>query len=323
MRAVRDFLSHRGYLEVETPIARFHASMEPHLVSFETSWQTPDASPNRRLFLHTSPEYAMKRVLGEHGRSVFQLATVFRNEEDGPTHHREFTLLEWYRTHADYRVLMTETEQLVRRVARAIRPANRTHIVWRDQTCDLAKPFERLTVRDAFQRYAGLDPFVDIDAEALAGAAHRAGLDVPEDWSWEDIFHFILLERVEPRLGVGRATILYDYPARLAALAKTRRDQGDGESVDIAERFELYICGLELCNGFSELIDANEQRRRFESERDVRRELGLEVLAIDEGLLGALKRCPPCTGNALGIDRLLMLLLDAERIAEVRVVDEC
>lgn len=319
--ATRRFFRLRGYLEVDTPILGPTASMEPHLVSFETEARGPDGGSPTPLYLQTSPEYAMKRLLGAHGRSIFQIARVFRNEEASRTHHHEFSMLEWYRVGADYRTLMDETEALVRALCldhgqsrprlRRIAPGGEP-----EGELDTTLAFERLTVREAFARYAGLDPWQHDDAASFATAARATGCDADDDWPWEDIFHLVLLERVEPRLGHGRATFLIDYPPRLAALSRLRHEP-DGHAV--AERFELYACGLELCNGFSELVDAAEQRARFEAEQAERARLGRPVPAIDEALLEALGRCPPCSGNALGLDRLILLLCEKAELGEVLV----
>jgi len=317
---VRHFFNRRGYLEVETPILRTTAAMEPHLVSFETRW-APPGKPSRTLYMHTSPEYAMKRLLGAHRSSLFQLARVFRNGEESDSHHREFTLVEWYRVDGDYTGLMDEMEELVRMLARAhaVDSAHRISPFSQEaEPVDLSRPFERLTVRDAFIEYAGLDPWAHADASSLASAARRRGVDTGDEWSWADVFHAVLLERVEPQLGTqGRATFLLDYPPRLAALARTR---GEPDGTRVAERVELYMGGLELSNGFSELTDPAEQRARFEAEQEARRALGHPVHEIDEDLLAALEHCPTCAGNALGLDRLAMLLLGKTSIRDVIMV---
>lgn len=324
--AVRGFFEARGYLEIETPILRATASMEPHLVSFETWLLLPGVGEKRCLYLHTSPEYAMKQALAAYPtQALFQVATVFRNEEHGPTHNHEFSLIEWYKPQADYRDLMDETEALVRAVIGAVRGdaggsgvglGVGLGVCWRGEEADCARAFERLTVRGAFLRYLGLDLDALGEVEDLRAAARSVGSAPGDDWPWEDIFHLLMLDHIEPRLGVGVPCFLIDYPPRLAALARLRALE---HGAAVAERFELYVCGLELCNGFSELTDPTEQRARFEDEQRQRAALGLPVHALDEGLLAVLGALPPCAGNALGLDRLLMLALGAEAISQVRL----
>lgn len=312
VQIIRGFFQGRGYLEVSTPILRRRASMEPHLVSFETALCLPNGE-REQLYMHTSPEYGMKALLGEHGRSIFQIARVFRNEERSATHNHEFDMIEWYRVGEDYHFLMDETEALVRAVV-SQRGANGC-VRWRGYEVDVSAPFERLSVHEAFARYAGVDLDRCPDAASLRAAARAVGCEGGDDWGWDDVFHLLLLERVEPHLGMHRGTFLYDYPAELAALAKVRRDPARA----VAERAELYLCGLELSNGFTELTDPVEQRARFIAEQSARAALRRPVHAIDEELLSALAQMPECTGNALGLDRLLMLTLGCEHISGVRV----
>lgn len=318
LHTLRRFFVERGYLEVETPILSPHASMEPHLRSFRTTLHSVSGE-TCPLYLQTSPEYALKRVLGAHpGTHLFQIAQVFRDEEGSATHHHEFTLIEWYRCHADYRYLMDETEALVQEVARAHAPSW-PRVRFGEHEIDCSQPFARITVRDAFLEHAHIDIARHTTANALRTEARRAGCEPGDDWSWEDIFHLVLLERVEPRISIT-PTFLYDYPEPLAALARTAPREEEGLTYRVAERFELYMCGLELCNGFSELTDVAEQRRRFEAEQALRAELGRPVHSIDEALLEGIERMPPCTGNALGLDRLLMLVMGVESVQDTRVV---
>jgi lysyl-tRNA synthetase class 2 len=323
-RTLRDRLEGQGYLEVETPIAVPFAGQEPHLRPFETTF-TPDppvppggVSGSRRLQLHTSPEYAMKRLLAREGFArIFQLARVFRDGEVSVTHNPEFTLLEMYASPGDANAIMAEVEGLVTAGARALRgeeraPARRGHGRGeRGPPIDLTPPFERLSCRDAFERFAGFDP-LPLDAEALAQAARAAGVRPSEGASWDDLFTQVLVEKVEPSLGIARPTFLVDYPASQAALARLSR--GDPR---VAERFELYAAGLELANGFSELTDSREQRSRLEEEQQLRARLGRAVWPLDERFLEALDRIPSAGGVAIGLDRLLMLLTGATSIAEV------
>ncbi|TMB28057.1 MAG: EF-P lysine aminoacylase GenX [Deltaproteobacteria bacterium] len=323
-RALRDHLEGQGYLEVETPIAVPFAGQEPHLRPFETTF-TPDppVPPGsvrgpRRLQLHTSPEYAMKRLLARDGFArIFQIARVFRDGEISVSHNPEFTLLEMYASPGDANAIMAEVEALVAAGARALRreeraPARRGHGRGeRGPPIDLTPSFERLSCRDAFERFAGFDP-LPLDAEALAQAARAVGVRPSEGASWDDVFTQVLLEKVEPSLGIARPTFLVDYPASQAALARLKPSDPR-----VAERFELYAAGLELANGFSELTDAREQRSRLEEEQGLRARLGRGVWPLDERFLEALDRIPSAGGVAIGFDRLLMLLTGAASIAEV------
>jgi lysyl-tRNA synthetase class 2 len=292
--ATRAFFSARGYLEVETQYAVPAPGEEVHLAAFRLS---PSG-----LYLHTSPEFAMKKLLAGGAGKIFQLARVWRNEPSSPTHAAEFSLLEWYRPGAGMAELMDETENLLRAV---LPPA----VSWGGETCDLAK-FERITVAEAFDRFVGADVLATAnDAPALARAA---GVALRDEETWEDLFFRLLLERVEPQIGRTHPTFMTHWPAAQAALA--RRDPADPR---VAERFELYACGLELGNAFVELTDANEQRARFIADRARRHALHGPDWDIDEDFLAAVAIMPPCAGIALGFDRLVMLATGAARIADV------
>jgi lysyl-tRNA synthetase class 2 len=292
--ATRAFFAARGYMEVETPYAVPAPGEDVHLPAFRLS---PSG-----LYLHTSPEFAMKKLLAGGAGKIFQLARVWRNEPPSPTHAAEFSLLEWYRPGAGMSDLMDETESLLR----ALLPP---HVTWGGVTCDLAK-FERLTVAEAFTRYVGADVLATVgDAPALARAA---GVALRDEEFWEDLFFRLLLERIEPKIGRTHPIFLTHWPAALAALA--RPDPADSR---VAERFELYACGLELANAFVELTDANEQRARFITDRARRRALYGPDWDIDEDFLTAVAQMPPCAGIALGFDRLVMLATGAPRISDV------
>ncbi|HTN53504.1 MAG TPA: EF-P lysine aminoacylase EpmA [Anaeromyxobacter sp.] len=311
---VRRFLQDRGYEEVETPCLVPAPGMEPHIQAFEAPFLPEGGGPARSLFLHTSPEYAMKRLLAEGFPRVFQLSRVFRNGELSRTHNPEFTMLELYRAGADYRGIMAELEALVEAAARALSPDGRPAARRGGHALDLAAPFETLTVAEAFLRHAGVDLAACAgDAGRLAAAARAAGHDPgPPGQAFDDVFFRVMLDAVEPRLGVGRPTWLVDWPASMAALSRVKRDDPRW-----AERFELYAGGLELANGFTELTDAAEQRARLVEEQALRARLGRRVYPLDEPFLAALPRMPEAGGVAVGFDRLLMLLLGAESIDEV------
>ena len=315
-RSLREGLEKRGYLEVETPIAVPHAGQEPWLRPFETAF-TPDPpvlpggiASRRALHLHTSPEYAMKRLLAREGFGrCCQLARVFRDGEVSRTHNPEFTLLEFYASPGSATGIMADLEQLISETAGEA-PARKGHGRGRG-TISLRPPFERITCRDAFERYAGFDP-LPLDADAFAQAARTVGVSPARDASWDDVFTQILLEKIEPCLGIERPSYLTEYPASQAALARLK-----AEDPRVAERFELYAGGLELANGFSELCDSREQRARLQGEQEQRRRMGREVFPLDEEFLRALDGIGEAGGVAVGVDRLLMLLTGAETISEV------
>ncbi len=302
-QGVRAFLSTRGCLEVETPCAVPAPGEEVHLRAWRTEREEPDGT-RQPLWLHTSPELAMKRLLVAGSGPVFQLARVWRGGEAGPLHAPEFTMLEWYRPGLGLDALMDEVEALLRAV---LPPVVRV----RGVSTDLSR-FERLSMAEAFERHVGADVLGTAgDAPALArqaGARLRPGED------WEDLFFRLLLERVEPRLGRAHPTFLHGWPAEQAALA--RRDPRDGRA---ALRFELFACGIELANAFEELTDPAEQRRRFEADRARRHALqGGPDWPLDEDFLRALEHgMPPGSGIALGFDRLAMLAAGADRIDQV------
>jgi len=310
----RRVLGGLGYEEVETPSLVPAPGMEPHLSPFQTAFTPEGGGPSRPLWLITSPEYAMKRLLADGFERTFQLSRVFRDGEVSATHNPEFTMLELYRAGTGYAGIMDDLERLIEAAARALRPGAVATVERGGRTLDLRAPFERLTMQEAFQRHARLDLGAArgdgalLRAAALA-AGHRPG---PEGEPYEDLFFRIMLDAVEPRLGQARPTFLTDWPAPMAALSRVRRDDPRW-----AERFELYAGGLELANGFTELNDAAEQRARLEEERALRLRLGRPALPLDERFLDAVGRMPDAGGVAVGFDRLLMLLCGAETIAEV------
>jgi elongation factor P--(R)-beta-lysine ligase len=312
-RAVRDFFGDRGFVEVETPILQVSPGNEVHLHAFATELVAPDGSVRRR-FLRTSPEFACKKLLAAGEARIFEFARVFRNREEGALHYPEFTLLEWYRAHQRYDLLMDDCGQLLRAAADA---AGSRRFMFRERGARAHAEPERITVAKAFQTFADIDLLGTVcgdsgNRDALAAAAQASGIRVAADDTWGDIFSRILLERIEPNLEVDRPTILYEYPAPQAALA--RRSAADPR---VAERFELYVCGIELANAFGELIDAAEQRRRFERDMTEKTRVYGERYPLDEDFLSALQEMPDACGIALGFDRLVMLLTGASRIEQV------
>jgi lysyl-tRNA synthetase class 2 len=302
--ALRRHFEGLGYLEVHTPLLVPAPGMEPHITPFETEFRPETGVGHRRpLWLHTSPEYAMKRLLADPGcPPLFQLCPTFRNGEVSRTHNPEFTMLEFYRPHADYHAIMADLEGALAAAEAAVAPGQGR----------FAGPFERLTVRDAVLAHTGLDLHAFPGGAGLAEAVRGLGVRLGESTSFEDVFFHLFLERVEPCLGRDRATYLLEYPASMASLARLKPSDPR-----VAERVELYAGGVELANGFSELTDAAEQRRRLEEEQAWRRDHGRAVLPLDEAFLEAVGRLPPSAGIAVGLDRVLMLLLGRSALAEV------
>jgi lysyl-tRNA synthetase class 2 len=307
--AFRRWFEDDGFTEVECGQLQVSPGNEAHLHAFETKIRRPDGSDGR-LFLHTSPEFAAKRLLAAGETRIFDFARVFRNRERGALHAPEFTLLEWYRAGESYERLMEDCAALLALAADA---AGAEALRYSDRTADPRLPPERLTVADAFGRFAGIDLLGTLgDRDALAAGAARIGVRVAADDDWADVYSRILSDRIEPNLGLGRATILMEYPVSEAALARPA-----AHDPRVAERFELYACGVELANAFGELTDPTEQRRRFEEEMAVKERVYGERYPIDEDFLAALGEMPEASGIALGFDRLVMLVTGATRIDDV------
>jgi lysyl-tRNA synthetase class 2 len=308
--AIRRFFAERGFAEVETPALQVSPGLEPHLVAFTTELVEPGEGRAVR-HLNTSPEFAMKKLLVAGVPRLFQLARVFRNGERSRLHHPEFTMLEWYRAGASYRDLMADCEALLAGVA--------DRYIWEGREADPAAPWTYVSVAEAFERWAGIDLLATAPDPAnpslplLADAARPTGIAPHEGDAWEDLFFRIFLERIEPHLGIGAPAILYDYPISMAALARPKP-----EDPRLAERFELYLCGVELANAFGELTDATEQRRRFARDRAAKEARYGFSYPVDEGFLAALAYgMPESAGIALGFDRLVMLAAGASRIEDV------
>ncbi|HWP25536.1 MAG TPA: EF-P lysine aminoacylase EpmA, partial [Xanthobacteraceae bacterium] len=258
--ALRRWFEARGFVEVETPVLQISPGNETHLHAFATELVTP-AGTRQQLYLHTSPEFACKKLLAAGERRIFTFARVFRNRERGPLHHPEFTLLEWYRAEEPYEALMEDCAAIIAETARTVGSRD---LRWRDRTANPFSGLQRMTVAEAFSRFAAIDLLATLqsggpDRERFAAAAGAAGIRLADDDTWSDIFSRVLVERIEPHLGCSAPTILYEYPAPEAALARPASDPR------VAQRFELYACGIELANGYGELTDPAEQRRRFDA----------------------------------------------------------
>jgi elongation factor P--(R)-beta-lysine ligase len=311
--ALREWFEARDFVEVEAAILQASPGNEAHLHAFATEQISPAGDSSRR-YLHTSPEFACKKLLAAGEPRIFEFARVFRNRERGALHHPEFTMLEWYRAREPYDALIGDCAALLALAARAV---DARQFSFRDRHADPSAAPDRVTVAQAFGRYAGIDLLATltgaaVDRDALAHQAQNQKIRIAADDTWSDIFSRVLIERIEPNLGIGRPTILDEYPVVEAALA--RRKPSDPR---VAERFELYVCGVELANGFGELTDAAEQRRRFEVEMHEKERLHRERYPIDEDFLAALAVMPPASGIALGFDRLVMLATGAHRIEQV------
>ena len=289
----RRFFTDRGLLEVETPVLSEFGVTDVHLATFSTEFVSPFGEQSKTLWLSTSPEYHMKRLLAAGSGPIFQIGKVFRNEEAGNRHNPEFIMLEWYRPHFDMYRLINEVDDLLQQILEC-------------------PPAESMSYQFAFQQYVGLDP-LSADLAELVEKAKKHQLMGAENESRDTLLQFLFSAVVEPQIGQEAPVVVYHFPASQAALA-----QISSEDLRVAERFEFYYKGLELANGFHELSDAREQLRRFQQDNLQREKMGLPVRAIDTRLLSALQAgIPNCSGVALGVDRLLMIAMGAEHIKEV------
>ncbi|MEN3930569.1 EF-P lysine aminoacylase EpmA [Microvirga sp. W0021] len=314
LKNTRTFFEEHDFLEVETAALQTSPGNEAHLHAFETAaiLSNGDRQP---LYLHTSPEFACKKLLAAGEKRIVSFGKVYRNRERGVLHHPEFTMLEWYRVGENYEQLMQDCTHLLQLAAET---AQTKSFTFRNRTMDPFAEPERLSVADAFMRYAAIDLLQTMSAEGIPDlkkmreALSQANIRFAEDDTWSDMFSKVLVEKIEPNLGEGRATILDQYPTHEAALAQPCADDPR-----FAERFELYACGVELANAFGELTDAQEQRRRFQIEMVEKERLYNETYPLDEDFLQALAVMPPASGAALGFDRLVMLATGALRIDQV------
>jgi len=341
LASVRGYFAAEDFAEVDTPILQISPGNEVHLQAFATELKDPRGGVSQKRYLHTSPEFAMKKLLVAGVPRLYQLAHTFRNAERSSRHHPEFLMLEWYRANVVLRAIMDDCVSLVRAAATAV---DRKIFSINSMTCDPFAEWEELSVPDAFRRYADIDLMAILPSPPLAGGikgglattsplstsppppasgrdalaafaseATRVGVHVSDGDEWDDLFFRIMGERIEPYLGKTRPTFLCDYPVSQAALARPKTD-----NPALAERFELYICGIELANAFGELTNAEEQQRRFEADMDLKEKLYGERYPIDTDFIAALRHgMPDSAGIALGFDRLVMLCAGAERIDDV------
>ncbi len=312
--AWRNWFANRDFLEVDTAALQVSPGNEAHIAAFATQFVNPEGA-RQPLYLHSSPEFACKKLLAAGETRIFSLAHVFRNKERGPLHHPEFTMLEWYRAGEPYTVLADDLAALCASAAQA---AGATHFSYRGRTADPFLEPERITVCEAFQRHAGVDLAGTLRADgqndrgALAKAALGAGMRPAPDDTWSDLFSKLLSAKVEPHLGDGRITILDEYPASEAALARPVAGRRQ-----VCERFEAYACGVEIANAFGELTDPTEQRRRFMDEMAQMLSVYGETYPLDEDFLAALAHMPQASGIAMGADRVIMLATGADHVERV------
>ena len=310
IKALRHFFEARDFTEVHTPALQICPVMDAHIQAFKTTRYDVNGSSTQEMYLHTSPEFDMKKLLAAGMERIYQMCPVYRNGEGSPRHSPEFMIIEWYRSGANYHAIMDDCEALLRDIAQVL---DITQYRNGDAVCDPFQPIERISVAQAFEQYAGIDLAINLnDRDKFAKAAMSEGVRVIDSDKWDDIFHAVMGDKIEPNLGQGRATVLYDYPASMAALSRKKPDDPR-----FAERFELYVCGVELANAFSELTDAQEQRTRYEAEMALKEELYDERYPADEEFFLALEHMPESAGIALGVERLIMLATGAQDIKDV------
>jgi elongation factor P--(R)-beta-lysine ligase len=311
--AIRAWFEHQGFVEVDTACLQVSPGNEAHLHAFQTEYKT-EAGARTPLYLHTSPEFAMKKLLAAGETKIFTFAPVFRNGERGPLHSPEFTMLEWYRAGEPYQALMADCTALLQLAADV---TERGLWTWRGRDCDVRSAAQVTTLDQAFVRSAGIPLLAGVSGAqpalaALQVEAKRIGMHVAQDDTWSNVFSKILAERIEPHLGQARPEFLCEYPSVECALARPCE-----HDPRVAERFELYVCGVELANAFGELIDPLEQRKRLEAEMLEKQRVYGERYPIDEDFLSAMAQMPAASGCALGFDRLVMLATGATSVAQV------
>lgn len=312
--AIRSWFESQGFVEVEPACLQVSPGNEAHLHALATDVVGPDLAVTRR-YLHTSPEFAMKKLLAAGETRIFAFTPCFRNREHGPLHATEFTMLEWYRSGEPYDAVMDDAVHILRL---ACQTTGQRLVSWRGGTAIPGGAAERISVADAFRRFAGIDLLATLPADgppdrpALAAQLQAQGITVRDGDSWSDLYARVLAALIEPKLGLGQPVLLVAYPAVEAALARPAP-----QDRRIAERFELYCCGVELANGFGELTDPVIQRANLEAQMALKEAIYGERYPIDEDFLAALGHMPPASGCALGFDRLVMLAAGATHIEQV------
>lgn len=310
---IRSFFKQQNFHEVETPLLVAHPGTEPYLEVFETKLLSPVASSSQ-AFLLTSPEYAMKKLIAGGMGNIFQICKSFRNGEGlSERHNPEFTILEWYRTHASYIDIMKDFEQMLWFLHITIHKTESGILTYQEKNYDITPPYTRISVSEAFEKYLGISADELLSEESLKKKATEKGYEVTEKTDWEAAYNQLFLNEIEPHLtNQQKPVILYDYPASQASLSKRK-----ASDPRFAERFEVYLAGLELGNAFSELTDAVEQKSRFLEELALRKQLGKTEYTLDQDYIDALTSGIPETGGiAVGVDRLVMLLADVADIQD-------
>jgi lysyl-tRNA synthetase class 2 len=315
LRAIRGYFEGQDFDEVDTPILQICPVIDTHIRAFSTELLGVDGNIEKTMYLHTSPEFAMKKLMVAGMEKIFQICPVFRNAEGSKRHRPEFTMIEWYRINADYNDIMHDCVGLLRKCATTL---DIKELRYKEFRCDPFVEWERLSVCEAFQRYAKIDLEAYLEnVEGFRCAVMALGLHTAIDDGWDDLFFRVMDDKIEPFLGMGCPTFLCDYPISMASLSKPKESDPR-----FAERFELYVCGVELANAFSELTDAAEQRKRYDIEMDEKERIYGERYPLDEEFIEALERgLPPSGGIALGIDRLVMLATGADDINDVNWCD--
>jgi lysyl-tRNA synthetase class 2 len=310
--AIRLFFKQQGFHEVDTPLLAEHPGTEPYLEVFETQLKFSDGE-QKRAFLLTSPEYALKKLLVAGLGNIFQICKCLRNGEGkSGKHNPEFTIMEWYRAEADYTDVMKDCENMFLFILEQVKKRKDGILEYQGKKYDISTPWERVSMAEAFQKYAGIDTDTLLSEEKLTAAARKKGYTIDAETTWESLYNQIFLNEIEPHLGQTKPTIVYDYPASQAALS--RKKENDPR---FAERFEFYVGGVELGNAFSELTDPDEQEKRLLEEEKLRKELGKIVYEHDPDFIDALRvGMPRSSGIAVGIDRIVMLFVDAPSIKE-------
>ncbi len=308
--AIKNFFNDEDFTEVDTPILQYSPGMEVHLSAFETFFNSIDGENKNKLYLHTSPEFAMKKLLSYGLKNIYQFTHTFRNEIVSKTHYPEFLMLEWYRTGVNYEKLMNDCEKILKF---SLKATGNDFFKYNDKIC--YPVVEKLTVQAAFLKYCNFDILKTIDnplnpsPKLITPFATDLGISVSQNDTWDDIFEKLMLEFIEPNLGVNNAIILYEYPIHQAALSKAKTD-----NQNIAERFELYVCGVEIANAFTELNDRQTQEDRFIADQIEKQRLYNTTFPIDYEFLDSVENLPLCTGIALGVDRLVMVATHCDDI---------
>lgn len=313
MKAVREYFDGQDYLEVQTPALQVMPGTEPHVHAFQTEQLSPDLQSSVTRYLHASPEFAMKKLLVAGLPKIYQMCPVYRNAEGSSVHSCEFTMLEWYRTETDYEGIMADTIGLLRHIAARL---NITAYEKDEYKADPFTEWEKITVCEAFLKYAGIDleSVLPDKVERFRELVQNLGLPVTDKDEWDDLFFKVSMNKIEPNLGMGQPTILYDYPAHMAALSKIK-----ASDPRFAERFEVYVCGIELGNAFSELTDYRQQHQRLLEDMAEKERVYGEAWPVDIDFIKALKHgMPEAGGIAIGIDRLAMLATGADDISQIQ-----